>query len=162
VSCPTQGMGLCRQRILLPPRVKSYKNDSNKHSPQQTQPDVCPRNGSGPSAHSPQSGGQPAHPSLLVVRLFIDTQKQISGPALCPYSGSRRDGHQPVQCNLSTRWSTRARSTRRPRGARCPRRCRARARRRCPCLPEEEKFTHMALLPAGGREQSLKRGENTK
>jgi hypothetical protein len=38
----------------------------------------------------------------IVVRLFIGTQKQISGPPLCPSLGSRRGGHQPAQCNLST------------------------------------------------------------
>jgi hypothetical protein len=35
VSRPTQGMWWCRQKILFPPRTKPFKNDSNKHYPQQ-------------------------------------------------------------------------------------------------------------------------------
>jgi hypothetical protein len=36
------GMWLCRQRISLPPRARFQQNDSNKHSPKQTQPRRVP------------------------------------------------------------------------------------------------------------------------
>jgi hypothetical protein len=49
---------------------------------------------------------------LVVVRLFICTQKQISVPPLCLYWGSRSDEHQPTQCNWSTRLGRKYRGSR--------------------------------------------------
>ena len=57
------------------------------HSPHQTQPDVCPRNGPGLPAHPTQSRGQPSHPSLF------------------PYIGmkrpTRRQNPEPEQVRIS-------------------------------------------------------------
>ncbi len=45
---------------------------------------------------------------IVVVRFVIDTQNRLVllHPAL--FLGSRRDGHHPTKCNLSTRWIDKA------------------------------------------------------
>jgi hypothetical protein len=70
------------------PRVYDIKNTNlipsyhragtaTQRSPHQTQPDVCPCNGTWPPDHPTQSGGQPAHLSLSP---YIDVKRSTRRP----------------------------------------------------------------------------------